>query len=408
MRLRNIFNVVIFSFIMIVPLIPIKVKVLFLPMSPDFIIGGFAILAGLGYLIVALRRDRHIFNILKDKKIIILTFMIVVFTGLSLASMLYAADKGAVITELARFLEYIILFYLVLLIADARFIKRGLSLLYTVMILASLFGIVQFVFNLSPFTVGGAFGRGRVYSTFVNPNYWGAAINLVIFFPIIYLLEGEKEYRRHNLAALILFLINLILSFTRGAWLGFGLGLFVICIIRYRKILIALPILIAASLITPFTRNRIMDIFDASNVGTSERFILWKTGWIMFKEHFWTGVGNGNYLKRYPEYIKKYPELYLGRKEFTVHNSYIKMFAELGIFGGTVFAGIYLMLVYLIYSIYRETRQYKSYALAFLAFWAAYLFHNFFNNLMFIPQLNVFVWIVTAMLYKGWYLENRR
>jgi putative inorganic carbon (HCO3(-)) transporter len=407
MRLKNIFNIIMYSFIMIVPMVPIKVKVLLFPMSPDFIIGGLAILTGLGYIAVNYRKYKAM-SILKERSIIITTALIVLFVAMSLLSVLYAVNKGAVVSEALRFLEYAFLFFLVLTIADSNFIERGLLLFYIVMILACVFGIVQFVFNLSSFTVGGAFGRGRVYSTFVNPNYWGAAVNLVIFFPIIYLIEGNKEYRVYNLVALGLFFINLILSFTRGAWLGFGLGLLLLCIIRYRKVLLAFPAMLIAAFAIPFTRHRLLSAVDLNNVGTSERLTLWKTGWIMFKEHFWTGVGNGNYLYRYAEYIKRFPELYLGRKQFSVHNSYIKMFAELGIFGGTIFILIYLMLVYLTYKVYRESRKYKLYALAFLAFWTAYLFQNFFNNLMFIPQLNVFVWIITAMLFKGLYLEGRR
>ncbi|HAZ36348.1 MAG TPA: hypothetical protein DCY71_00635, partial [Clostridiaceae bacterium] len=91
----------------------------------------------------------------------------------------------------------------------------------------------------------------------------------------------------------------------------------------------------------------------------------------------------------------------------STHNSYIKIMAELGILGIVSFLGVYLSLAHLTYVVYKNSKtKYKNIALAGLGFWGAYLFQNFFNNLMFIPQLNVFVWILTALLYKGYLLEN--
>jgi O-antigen ligase len=129
----------------------------------------------------------------------------------------------------------------------------------------------------------------------------------------------------------------------------------------------------------------------------------------MFKDHVWTGVGNGNYLEHYYEYVLKHKEeLDLSKTQFTVHNSYIKMLAELGILGGLSFIGVYFSLAGLVIKVYRKSSgPLKTLSLAFLGFWGAYLFHNFFNNLMFIPQLNVFVWIFTAGLYKYYLLEMK-
>jgi cell division protein FtsW (lipid II flippase) len=83
------------------------------------------------------------------------------------------------------------------------------------------------------------------------------------------------------------------------------------------------------------------------------------------------------------------------------------MFAELGIFGGLGFMAIYLMLAGFAIKVYRNSKgTLKILSLALIGFWGAYLFQNFFNNLMFIPQLNVFVWIVSAALYKYYILDN--
>lgn len=406
MKLKNYFNILIYSFLLIVPLIPFKAKVSFLPLSADFIIGGLAIFVGIIDVLVNYKKDSSKYNILKDKKVRIFSILIIIFILMSLFSLSYAASKTAVISEAMRFLEYVILFYLILINADKRFVNRGLMLFYISMLLAAAFGLFQFIFNLSGYEVGGYLGRGRVYGTFDNPNYWGAAVNLIIFYPLINYIENNKKRKAYNLVIFVALFVNLILSFTRGSWLGFGLGLLFLAIIKYRKWLISLPFLGAGAMLLPFIRERLVSILQFQDT-TLGRIKLWKTGWYMFKDHFWLGVGNGNFLTYYPEYIKKHPTLTVYKTQATVHNSYLKMLAELGIFGGLIFTGIYGMMFYMTYSLLKRTKKYKVIVLAFLGFWTAYLFQNLLNNLMFIPQLNVFVWIITAMLYKGVYLENQ-
>ena len=406
MKLKNYFNILIYSFLLIVPLIPLKAKILFFPVSSDFIIGGLVILVGLIDLIVNYKKDRSKFAILKDKNIMILSILIIAFILMSLGSIFYAASKTAVISETMRFMEYAIIFYLILLNADSKLINRGLLLFYISMLISAVYGAFQFIFNLSTFDVGSYLSRGRVYATFENPNYWGAAVNLIIFFPLISYIENKKDRRAYNIVIFVMLLANLILTFTRGSWLGFALGLLFLAIIRYRKWLLALPFIAGGAMLLPFIRDRLLSILQFKDT-TLGRIKLWKTGWYMFKDHFWIGVGNGNFLTYYPEYIKKHPMLTVYKEQATVHNSYLKMFAELGIFGGLIFTGIYGMMFYMSYSMLKRTKKYKVIILAFMGFWIAFLFQNFLNNLMFIPQLNVFVWIITAMLYKGVYLENQ-
>jgi O-antigen ligase len=291
-------------------------------------------------------------------------------------SITYAKNRGAAVNETLRFLEYACIFYLVLLNADSRFIKRGLFLFCTSMVIASLFGIFQYIFNLSTFTAGAYFGKGRVYATFENPDYWGAVINLVIFYPLIYMIENKKGKRVLNGILFVLFFINLLFSCTAGSWTGFAVGLFVIALLRYRRTLFAVPVLAVVGFAVPAVRNRLLSIFNLNEHNNFVRLKLWKTGLKMFKDYPLGGVGNGNYLARYVEYIKRYKELNAGRNQYSVHNSYIKMLAELGIFGGISFVAIYLTLLSMAYKVYKNSREYKFYALALLGFWGAYLLYR--------------------------------
>lgn len=400
MKLKNFFNIILFSFIMIVTLIPTKVKLLMVPVSADFILGTALIVVGFMCILEMYRKKEKILTPLKYGRIKFLSVFIIIFTLISIFSIVYAANKGAVVSEVLRFLEYVFIFYLILILSDEVTIDRALKIFYFTMILACIFGVVQYIFDWSIFKAGGFGGRGRIYSTFENPNYWGAAVNIVIFYPLINLLE--KKNKKFDIAVFILFFFNLFFTSTRGSWLGFALGILILSLIKYKKLIYYFIGIIVVMFIIPIVRNR---FFEMLNI--QERFKLWDTGLRMFKDHFWLGVGNGNYITEYHSYIIKYPELNLGRKKFSGHNSFIKMFAELGIFGGISFIFVYLGLFNLVLKVYKLSTKYKVEALAFLTFGATYLFQNLSNNLFFIPQLNVFVWIIAALLFKGFFFERQ-
>ena len=361
------------------------------------------IVCGFVGLIVMLLKREKILMLFSEGSIKFLTVFIILFMIISFSSIVYADNKAKAISEGLRFLEYIMIFYFIVILCDSKTIDRSFKLFYIIMLIASCYGVLQFVFKWpSDYSAGGLLGRGRIFATFVNPNYWGAAINLVIFYPLINLFERKNKNNIYDIIALAIFFFNLFFSSTRGSWLGFVLGVFTLGLIKYRKQATYALGIIFAMLLLPITRTRFLDLFNVT-----ERFNLWKTGIYMFKDNFWFGVGNGNYISEYRNYVViKHKELYLGKKEFSVHNSYLKMLAELGIFGGITFTIIYMSIFYISFRIYKESIKYKQYALAFLGFGVSYLFQNFSNNLIFIPQLNVFTWILCAMLYKGYKLEK--
>lgn len=402
MKIKNLFNVVLFSFLMIVPLIPIKYKFYMLPISSDFILGTVLILVGIVCVIKEYKNGEKPFEAAKTTSIKILSFFIIAFIIISAVSISYASHKIVALSESIRFLEYTFIFYLILFIADELTIERSFVVFYLTMIFAAIFGIAQLIFNWSSFTAGGFFGRGRIFATFVNPNYWGAAVNLVIFYPLIKLLEGERENRKVHIFSFLLFLINLVFCSSRASWLGFILGLSLLGIMRYRKQVIYMLGIILACINLPFLRERTTRLYFLQ-----ERINLWKTGFLMFKDNFFTGVGNGNYIFNYKDYLSKYGITDPLKPKLSIQNSYIKVFAELGFLGGISFLGMYTSIFAICYRVYKNSVKYKFIALAFICFGASYFLQNLFNNLAFIPQLNVFVWIISAMLIKGLYIERQ-
>ncbi|KRQ87440.1 O-Antigen ligase [Caloramator mitchellensis] len=400
MIFKKLFNITLYVFVLLVPILPLKVKISILPLSADFIIASFLILFGILNVIF----EDGLENIkLRNRNIQFFSIIVFIFLVLNAVSFFVAVNKGAAISESMRFFEYVFLFYFTYIIADEKTINRTFNLFFIAMLLAAAYGVVQFVFGLSPYTVN---RNIRLNSTFVNPNYWGAAVNIVIFYPIVEMINKRRISLNDSLF-LGLFIFNLLFSLNRSSWLAFLAGLFVILLLINKKFILSLPAFIIPLMAHPFTRKRFVTMLSVEKIAKDARFKLWKTAYMMFKEHFWLGVGNGNYRYFYPEYIERYPALFVRKELWSPHNSFLKMFAEMGIFGGLVFILIYLMLFYMVIKVYKGTKRYKVYALSLIGFWVAYLFQNNFNNLMFIPQLNVFAWLLTALIFKAFVLETK-
>jgi putative inorganic carbon (hco3(-)) transporter len=69
------------------------------------------------------------------------------------------------------------------------------------------------------------------------------------------------------------------------------------------------------------------------NFAVLERLAHWQTGWRMFEDHPWTGVGIGNYSTAYERYAPPHWYVALGH----AHNIFINFLAETGILGLAAF-----------------------------------------------------------------------
>jgi putative inorganic carbon (hco3(-)) transporter len=137
---------------------------------------------------------------------------------------------------------------------------------------------------------------------------------------------------------------------------------------------------------------------NVTNHAIASRTLLWKTGLYMFKENIILGVGQGNYLDRYNEYVKKYPELDMGHEAYSVHNSFIKVMAETGIIGLLSFLSIYiyLFIVTIKKCLSKEPIiQLAAFSLLFGSI--TFMVQNLSNNLIYIPQMNTIFWLVVAL-----------
>jgi putative inorganic carbon (HCO3(-)) transporter len=292
-----------------------------------------------------------------------LTLPLLVFLGVLLLSSLSARSLQHSLKEIIKWVEVLALY----LVAANELDERWTRLLVAVMLgtgaLAALQGIYQFLFQVGPegFVLFGRFMRA--YGTFEQPNPYAGYLGLVL--PLAWGLMIATVSDRAGRARAwwltwaggcgALMLAALIMSWSRGAWLGFSAAvmimilalvvrrgrtavLFVLGGVLVFYLLLAtgvarLPAVIGQRFSDLLPYATISDVRGAevtdANFAVLERMAHWQSALAMWTDHPWLGVGIGNYEPAYASYaLPQWPEA-LGH----AHNYYLNIGAEAGLLG---------------------------------------------------------------------------
>ncbi|WP_224768171.1 O-antigen ligase family protein [Metabacillus idriensis] len=390
---------------------------------------------------------------LHDTKLTIFIIPFVVYVLIACLSLINAVNLTAGIMEIMRFVSYVVTF---LILAKVKFSKPQLILFgktfIVSMVLVGLYGVAQYIFDLS-LNQNGMYAipdaKGRVMSTFVNPNYFAAFINFILpgifIFSVIFF--KDKKYQLFLFALYSLFVVNMIFTYTRASWVIMAGGLFLVLVFLFKEtirnvfkwhILVSIIVLLVGVYNLPGVESRTQSavialtglvapnllqenepaeedgtsneeddetekekkqLKESTGVAVVSRTILWKTGLIMYQENPIIGVGIGNYLSRYNDVVDRNPELDLGHKEgYSVHNSYIKVMAETGTLGIISFLAIYVVYFLFLLRLYFTEKSTRILTVSLGIGSITFIMQNMTNNLFFIPQTNLMFWIIAALM----------
>lgn len=411
MKNRNsIITYLICIYIIVMPLIPYNSLIVKgIHISGDLILGAIIVIYLLSIMFSRYSRRRFLLgigNFFSDYLSLSLFFMAIIM----IISITYAFDKKIAISESVRFITYLILFFIIKYESnDDKSINMFTISYFIVCAAVCIFGIIQYFTGLGLNNVfkNYAYTSAKIASTLDNPNNLAAFAVLAIF-PLIMITIYEKSRKKKIIYAALLALVfvNMILTFSRNIIVGFGVGLCVLILIYSWRFIIAVFALGGLSMFIPEVRSRVMAISDP--VQNQSRIYLWKIAGKMIKDHPIRGVGNGNYVSLYPQYIKRYPQyaFYMYTKSEPCHSSYIKVQTELGIFGSAAFAAILISSILKVKKFTNLTKEgfYKFFYVGFFASMIAFFVMNLVDNLFFVPKTTTYFWMLLAIcqakLYK--------
>ena len=183
----------------------------------------------------------------------------------------------------------------------------------------------------------------RVPSTLDNPNMLGQYLILAIPLGGAKLLSSKDWGRRiFYLACCGIMCVCMILTFSRGAWLGLLFAGAVFFILWNPKFMLLIPfVLIGLYFVLPETViSRFTSIGNLGDNSTSYRVYIWMGTLAMLKDYWLCGIGPGTeaFNMVYPAYS------YSGIVAPHAHNLFLQIICDVGI-GGLIVFGL-LLFVY--------------------------------------------------------------
>lgn len=249
----------------------------------------------------------------------------------------------------------------------------------------------------------------RVFSFFHNPNPYSKYLAFMIAIALTLALveRGWKRWLATGLLGISTVLV--LLTYTRGTWLGLALGIAAGLLLIDLRALLGFVVVGGGLLaLVPGALQRLLSAFSL-NATTESRVQLWSIAGNLIAEQPLTGVGLGRYLPAAAEYAEAHPALAAGATTLASHSSYLLITAEAGVLAG-------LMFVWLAFRACRSgfiaTRladgdrraklEIAGYTVGIVAFATTTITDNGFQN----PPEAVLFWILIGLLagasYRFW------
>ena len=168
----------------------------------------------------------------------------------------------------------------------------------------------------------------RAIGTAVDPNFLGGVLATIGGLLALQVLSRQPLLRSRlvSLAAFGAVLACLILTYSRGAMVGLAIGVTLVALLRYRRLLPVMAAVAVAILILPATRDYVLHFFQGvqgQDLATQMRFGEYKDALTLIQRYPLLGVG----FSGAPEI-----DIYLG-----VSSAYLLIAEQMGLVGLAVF-----------------------------------------------------------------------
>ncbi len=207
----------------------------------------------------------------------------------------------------------------------------------------------------------------------------------------------RKWWRLALFGTLAYCVVAMMYSFSRGAYLGFCVGVFFLGCRKHRKLLVILFLFLSSwqTLVPPAVRERVLMTRGADGEidhSAAERLTLWDEAMQIFRGDPLFGMGFNTYGTS--DHMGGYRD---------THNLFVKVLVETGLVGLLVF-------LFMLWKMYRQASSLLSetqdpflstLALAFASLMVTLLVVNFFGDRWTYLQISGYTWVLLAMVVRG-------
>ncbi len=386
--------------VMYAPVTGVFIAVFAAPFAPTMALAGICIWTLLSLLIKSVSKADFRWRF-DGVGLCVLLFLAVLF----ISSALSFAPKAS-LKVWAMYLVFVSFYFVIINTVKTREELYGLLKLLAISgALVALYGIAQYVFG---WTTTNSWideemfedSTMRVYSTLGNPNVLGEYLLLVLPVAAVFMLKFKwKSLAKYAYAAMFLVCaVCLILTQSRGCWIGFVAACVIFVTFYEGKLwgLLPLVLLIIPFIIPETMVDRFMSIGNMEDSSTSYRVFIW-LGTLGMMKYYWLGgigMGEAAFAKVYPFF--SYNAIIAPHS----HNTFLQLLVEAGIAGlGTfvVMQGVFLKQMSVVYRADDKKSTDSVTALALASGVAAFLVQSMFDYTFYNYRVMAVFFMVLAL-----------
>lgn len=353
------------------------------------------------------------------------TWLILSFLFLALISLWSGVDWTRGIRKILYLFSVVPIYFVAAdLVRDEKFRAKIVKVVWASGVLAALTGLVQFALpfvlglettlrmwkKLAIFFLGSSFGKVvvtnpswlvnvsgetwmRSFGFFPDPHIFSFFVSLCFFVGLGLLFSTKSSSGKISVGAgnLLMFLA-VILSFSRGAYLGIAAGssLFLVCLLKKKNVLGKVAVVGAVALVAVFTLyqqsifQRLVSTFNFKEGSNIERLENWRQAANVVRDHSLFGVGLGNY----PSLINPTAG---ERSSIYAHNLFLDIAAETGILNGIVFLALSAV------GIWRGIAAGDFLSLGIASGFVYFFVHGIFDTPIWSPQVMTMLLVIIAI-----------
>lgn len=269
-----------------------------------------------------------------------------------------------------------------------------------------LHGILQYIMKVPTPSSWTDYAEGstgtRVFSIVGSPNILGSIFILLIPICLALLLQRERSFTDRLVYFVLLGAmgVSLLLTLSRGAWIGAAVAMVVFCLAINPRWLFILGAGGSVMLFIPKVSSRILYLLSPKYMVSSMtggRLLRYQRGIELFQRNELMGVGLGHFGGAVAMNNRN-----LVPDTFYMDSYWLKTAVEMGMLGLIAFGVVILALT--IWSI-RSIKQSKDYDARLItagcfAGLCGVLFHNIFENIFEVPYMVVYFWVVASILLR--------
>lgn len=273
-----------------------------------------------------------------------------------------------------------------------------------------------------------AFDQASIVVMPIFRNHVSYACIIVIFVPYLWCLfiwEQNKLKKFFYGAMMLFYSVAIYYSYTRAAILALVLAIIAYYIIKFRMlkpVILLFFILTTIGLTYSFYNNNYLKFtpnyektithdefgklitatYNMEDISTMERLYRWVAGVEMIKDKPWLGFGPGSFYTFYKGYTVSSFQTYVSNNpdQSTVHNYFLLIFIEQGVFGFIIFMALCLVVLLYGEKYYHESKNrfHKSIIMASILGFIIILLLNLINDMIETDKVGPFFFLSMAMI----------